>query len=56
MVKIEYEVTIYIYKEFFPLGDSSPNPRYPPARGIRPPTWRGVQYSWGINMVENKDL
>jgi hypothetical protein len=70
MVHIYYEITIYIYKAIFPSGASPLNPRRgpfspDPAGGVTPPAlprveectfFQGVKSSWGINMVENKDL
>jgi hypothetical protein len=62
MVHIYYEITIYIYKENFPSGPAFPQD---PIGGPTPLTlphmeectlFLGVNYSWGINMVENKDL
>jgi hypothetical protein len=67
MVQIYNEITIYIYKQIFPLGASPLNPRLPPnptdevtplytpPRGGVYIFW-GVKSSWVINMTENKDL
>jgi len=71
MVRIDYEITIYIYKVIFPSGASPLNPLQGPTgyrtpqggkSPLKPPrmegctVFRGFLYSWGINMAENKDL
>ena len=67
MVQIYNEITIYIYKQIFPLGASPLNPRLPPnpTDEVTPlyttprgecTFFRGVNSSWVINMTKNKDL
>jgi hypothetical protein len=62
MVHIYNEITIYIYKAIFPSGARLPPD---PVEGVNPlctphveecTFFWGVKFSWGINMVENKDL
>jgi hypothetical protein len=62
MVQIYYEITIYIYKAIFPSGARFPPDPTGGKAPLQPPhveectIFWGVEYSWGINMVENKDL
>jgi hypothetical protein len=72
MVHIYYEITIYIYNVIFPSGARLPlDPPArgiapsDPIGGVTPPVlplveestlFMGVNFSWGINMAENKDL
>jgi hypothetical protein len=66
MVQIYYEITIYILRGIFSFRGFALEPPLgacllpDPTRGRKPPcnplSWRGVKYSWGMNMDENKYL
>jgi hypothetical protein len=62
MVHIYYEITIYIYKEFFLQGTAFPSTLQGGQSPLQLPLvegctlFHGVNSSWGINMDENKNL